>query len=172
MTADPDWTLEEAWQANQKTLDENPDRPWTDPTLPFSQWCGLKELEAARSKYERGNKFELMRAIQICATHELVLPEWASKAYIYAYMKIVRAREKSWDSVFGAPYPKGTHLHAIRKKLSLQYAVWNEIRGIQDASLDVPIDETLFEDVGKKFNLGKTLASEYYYEVAKRMKRK
>lgn len=33
---------------------------------------------------------------------------------------------------------------------------------------DTPIDEAFFERIGKEFNLGKTLAAEYYYD-AKRM---
>jgi hypothetical protein len=28
---------------------------------------------------------------------------------------------------------------------------------------DIAIDDSLFEEVGKKFGIGKTLASEYYY---------
>jgi hypothetical protein len=45
----------------------------------------------------------------------------------------------------------------------LAVAVWLEVSRIKDAAPETPIDEYMFETVGKKFEIGKTLASEYYY---------
>lgn len=162
-----DWTSEEAWAANQAALQENPSRPWTDPTLPLKQWFALQELDICHKNYEK-HPYLLMTAIRICANHELPLPEWAATAYIRAYDTVNNARAKSWDTVFGNPYPKGKHLSAIRKKRMNGVAVWNEITRIRQMDPDIPIDEELFEIVGKKLGLGKTLASEYYYDEKKK----
>lgn len=171
MTANPEWTLEEAKAANEKALAENPERSFADPTLPIAQWLGLKSLDECRSRYEGGEKLELMRAIRICANHDLVMPEWLWKGYITAFDTVMGARAKSWDDVFGMPWPKGTHLNAVRKKRELKFSIWNGVRGICERSPETPIDVALFERVGKEFNIGKTLASEYYYEVARVMGR-
>ncbi|SDA27050.1 hypothetical protein SAMN05216315_1325 [Nitrosospira sp. Nsp18] len=165
-----DWTGKEAWAANQSALEENPSRSWTDPTLPYSQWFALQELDTCQQNYENDPYF-LMTAIRICANHQLPLPDWAAKSYIKAYDNVNQARAKSWNSVFGNPYPKGRHLSAIRKKLMYQVAIWNEITLIRQMEPDTPVDENLFETVGKKFGLGKTLASEYYYSEKKRFEK-
>lgn len=171
MTVNPEWTLEEAKAANEKALAESPGRSFADPTLPIAQWLGLKSLEKCHSRYESGDKLELMRAIRICANHDLVMPEWVWKGYITAFDTVLGARAKSWDDVFGMPWPKGTNLNAVRKKRDLKFAVWNEVCDIRQRSPETPIDVELFAQVGRKFNLGKTLASEYYYEVARVMGR-
>lgn len=51
----------------------------------------------------------------------------------------------------------------------LRFAVLNEITATLATNPDTPIDENLFEVVGKKFNIKKTLASEYYYDAKKVM---
>jgi hypothetical protein len=162
-----DWTWEEAWAANQLALEENPSRSWADPTLPHAQWFALQQLDVCHKNYE-ADPYYLMTAIRICANHQLPLPHWAANAYIKAYDTVNNARAKSWNSVFGNPFPKGQHLSAIRKKRILSVAVWNEITLIRKMNPETPIDESLFEEVGKKFCLGKTLAREYYYSEKKK----
>lgn len=76
---------------------------------------------------------------------------------------MLNCREKSWDVVFGAPFPKGANIRARRKKRTLMFAVLNEVRRIRDSDPERTIDAHLFEEVGAKFNIGKTLADEYYY---------
>lgn len=163
-----DWTLEEALAANQSKLEANPTLSDSDPTLPLFQWAALHRLDDCQEMYE-GDKCGLMTAIRICANHDLPLPGWAAKAYIKAYDTVNNARAKSWSAVFGDPYPKGRHLSAIRKRRMFGFAVWNEIKTILQMRPDTAIDESLFETVGKKFNIGKTLASEYYYATVNQM---
>ena len=170
VTVNKEWTLEEAWAANQAVLEENPEKLISDPTLPFAQWAALRQLDECRKNYEE-DRYQLMTAIRICAAHHLPLPDWAADAYIKAYDSVNNARAKSWNTVFGLPYPKGTHLSAVRKRRIKKFAVWNEITQILKTQPDTPIDEYLFEMVGKKFGLGKTLASEYYYAAKQQLER-
>lgn len=175
-----DWTLEEALAANEAALLKNTERS-NDPTMPLFQWAALHQLDEYE-KYYQQDSYWLMTAIRTCANHDLPLPEWAAKAYIKAYDTVNNAKAKSWNAVFGNPYPKGQHLSAIRKRRMLMFSVWNEITEIlnreqiwNDATKQwesvTAIDESLFEAVGKKFHIGKTLASEYYYAAKKQMGR-
>jgi hypothetical protein len=154
-----DWTFEEA-------LKEMPSRSASDPTLPLFQWVAVCKLGEYKKQFE-SDKYYLMAAIRVCANHGIPLPDWAASAYIKAYDEVNNARAKSWSKVFGDPYPKGRHLAAIRKKRELQFAVFNKITQTLAMEPSLPIDESLFEKVGKELNIEKTLASEYYYAAKK-----
>ncbi|HET7831818.1 MAG TPA: hypothetical protein VFK88_02525 [Gallionella sp.] len=156
------WTLEEALAANEAALLKDPERSDSDPTLPFFQWAALRKLDDYEKNFV-ADGYWLMTAIRTCANHDLPLPEWAAKAYIKAYDTVNNARAKSWDAVFGNPFPKGRHLNADRKRRMLTFAVWNEVTKMLSMKPNTALDEGLFETVGKKFAIGKTLASEYYY---------
>ncbi len=159
-----DWSSEKAVIAHEAALKADPSRSNSDPTLPLYQWIALHELDIYAGLYKE-DEYYLMTAIRVCANHDLPLPGWAAKAYITAYDAVNNAREKSWDKVFGSPYPKGAHLNAIRKKRMLSVAVLNEINLIKSMDPNVKIDDYLFETVGKKFGIGKSLANEYYYSA-------
>lgn len=159
MSYDPEWTLDQAWEAHQRSGKEGPDSP-------LFQWVTHQELIALGQAFEAGDKWSLMLAIRKCANHDMPLPEWARSAYIAAFDTVLNARSKSWDEVFGMPYPKGQHLAAIRKKRTLRYAVCNEIKTIRKMEPGTAIDEGLFERVGSKFNIGKTLAADLYYSTS------
>jgi hypothetical protein len=167
LTVNPNWTFEEAIAEHDKEIAANPEK-WNDPTTPLFQWCALQRLEIYRENFQNGNKYSLMLAIRICANHDLILPDWVSKAYITAFDGVQNYRNKSWDEVFGAPNKKGTNLNASRKKRELKLAVLLEVRRIYFSQLPRPaIDILMYEEVGKKFNIGKTLAAEYYYSALK-----
>jgi hypothetical protein len=163
-----DWTFEEALNANQVELNKTPGRSSSDPTLPLFQWWTLSELEHCRENFD-SDPYWLMTAIRLCANHELPLPEWAATAYIKAYDDVHNARKKSWDEVFGKPYEKGSHLNAIRKERNLEFDVLNSITNRLREVPPPAIDCALFEEIGKDFNIGKTLASKYYYAAKERL---
>lgn len=58
-------------------------------------------------------------------------------------------------------------MSALKKKREFKYAVFNEVEQARRAG--TAVDEHLFETAGKKFNIGKTLASEFYYEAKSRL---
>lgn len=160
------WTPEEALAANKAALEANPSLSKNDPSLPFIQWHALHYLDALEYRYRaRGrHKFYVMEALAICVELGLPPPSWTRKPYLEAYGNIIEARSKSWDEVLDSPYPKGTHLNALRKKIMLAPLVISEISSIKKSDPDRAIDDGLFEEVGAKFGIGKTLASNYYYD--------
>lgn len=167
MVANPDWTFEEAKDEHARVLDLDPSRSDADPTLPFFQWAAFQTIKQLEAVFNGGGEWALMRAIFECAKCELPLPEWVAKAYLRAYHKVAQCEEKSWDAVFGKPYPKGTNLEALKKKRNLKFAVFNTIISAVKSDPDTAIDAGLFEKVGREFNIGKTLAEEYYREASK-----
>lgn len=166
VTVNSEWTFEQAKAEQDKVIAANPER-WSDPETPLFQWLALKQLDEYKESFLAGDRFLLMLAIRKCAQCGLPLPEWVSRAYIKAFDSVLNARVKSWDEAFSPPYKKGANLAALRKKRELEFGVWNEIRGIIDQEPETKVDTALFEKVGARFNIGKTLCSEYYYSVNK-----
>ena len=122
-------------------------------------------LEACRKGFEGGNKWGLMQAIFVCANERVVLPEWAALAYSDAYESCRKGECKSWDDVFDRPYPKGTQHKAINRRMETMWSLFRRVQEIRSANPKTAIDAGLFEEVGKEFGIGKTLAQEFYYEA-------
>ncbi|HEX5127460.1 MAG TPA: hypothetical protein VFW00_12020 [Rhodocyclaceae bacterium] len=167
--ANKHWTFEEAQTAHEQARSDNPALSYADPTLPLFQWFALKDLEQQEKLFKQGEKFALMQALCICAQRDLPMPDWVSRAYLAAYYAVVNVRieQNSWDAVFGTPYPKNSTLSALRKRRHFKFRVFNEILNIRKTDPGTPIDAVLFERVGEKFGLGKTLTEEYYYDCLK-----
>ncbi|MCP5246759.1 MAG: hypothetical protein H6937_12760 [Burkholderiales bacterium] len=161
MSVNKNWTPKEAQAANDAALHENPERNPNDPTLPLFQWHGLNYLDQLHEQFKQGSKFALMQALRECARCGLVMPEWVATNYIKAHDTILNYRSKDWNEVLCSPIPKGANLNALRKKRALQFGVLNEARDILSRSPERAIDAGLFEEVGNKFHIGKTLAEEY-----------
>lgn len=165
MIVDKDWTPDEAINATKEALREDPSLGGNVKTLPMFQWVALNQLDRRHEDYRSGDASALAAAIQLCAQHDLVMPAWVSMAFADGYYRVKGGLEKSWDGVFGRPHPKGRHIAAIAKKSKLQPSVYAAVKNYLKDNPNTPIDEALFEKVGGQFNIGKTLASEYYYEI-------
>ena len=157
MTTDRKLTLQEA-RAELAKIDQ------------FYDDDALHELDLLRQRYEAGDSFSLMQAVFKCAQRSLVMPAWVAQPFIDGYYAVVNCRAKSWDDVFGSPYPKGAQLAARRKRRLALVAVWNAATAILMKEPDVAIDVGFFERIGRDAHppVGKTLAAELYY-AAERM---
>lgn len=135
----------------------------SDPTGPIYKWAARIALRCYEDAYAAGDQMALLAAIRRCANHDIPMPAWVGKAFIERYDKVLSCRIGSWDEAFGRPYPKGKHLASMRKKRRLRFAVHAFVRAEHEKG--AAIAEALFEEAGQKFNVGKTLASELYYEA-------
>lgn len=165
MHVDPDWTFEEAMRAHKAKVGASDSTTW-GPHHPLPQWIAHQELKRFRVAFEGGDNVALMLAIRTCAIHDLVMPEWVATAYCERVNTILSYRAASWDEVLGRPLPKGSQVNALRKRRELKLAVYFEVRKRITPTANskgAPLDEALFEAVGKEFGLGKTLTGEYYY---------
>lgn len=143
------------------------------PNSPIFQWFAAQEINKVRESIDTCDGFAVLAAIRKCVTRGLVAPEWLAYEFNRRFDSVLNCRAKSWDDplAFGLPFKKGSNLNALRKKRNLMFAVWSEVNRKLVESESMPIDEYLFEIVGKKFYIGKTLTGEYYYAAKKYFKR-
>lgn len=162
--------MEAAMRETDAILAADPSRSFADPTLPVFQCAGRMMLEDERARFEAGDKNALLGAVRTCAQHGLVMPDWLASAFIRGYDQVLNLRTGSWDDAFGKPIPKGAHLAALRKKRAKTPAVW---LAIQDAKRQgCAIDMKLFDEIGARLGLGKTLVAEYFYGTKKKLPQK
>jgi hypothetical protein len=129
----------------------------------LEKWRRLHETEVDKNKY-------ILPALFECAMDGLPIPAWCAQAFINAFRDVRHYREKSWDDVFGKPHPKGMQIAAKRRKKMLEFAVLGRVREIKAENPDTPIDESLFEEIGKELGICKTLVGEYYYSAKGKLK--
>lgn len=134
---------------------------------PIFQWNAAQEINQLKSEVEKGDGFTVLECIRKCVTFELIAPQWLAYAFNSRYDAVLNFRAKSWDDPksFGKPYKKGTNINARRKERITKYAIYYEAKRLLRENPETPMDEYFFEKIGKKFNIGKTLASEYYYKA-------
>lgn len=128
-------------------------------------------LDGCRDEFEKGNKWALMQALSVCSKEHIPLPGWAAQAFIDAVELARIGRVRTWDELFGKTFPDGQHLNAYNKRQEKLWPVYYHIRALTELNPDTAVDAGLFEAAGKKFGIGKTLASEYYYEAKRILKR-
>jgi hypothetical protein len=124
------------------------------------------QLEQARLRYEQGNKSELLRWMNWCFIANREVPSWIKEGISKAVNDADTYKIRTWNDVFGKPVPKGTHLKTARRNSEIEWDLFWRVCGLHKAGR--PIDENLFEKVGKEFGIKKTLASKLYYEFADR----
>ncbi len=149
-------------------LHADPTRQRGDPTLPVSQLFGRLFLEEERAKFASGDRVALLAAVRECARCGLPMPEWVASAYIRSYDQVLNCRVKSWDEAFGQPFPKGSHINALRKRRELRFAVGLAVLDRVKRDPSTPIDKGLFEVVGEEFGIGASQAEELYYSAVDR----
>lgn len=161
MNYDPNWTLDEAINAEAGT----PGDP-NDPTRPLARWLAHALLASLELSFTAGKITALAVAIRVCIQHELPLPTWAGKAFSAAHDKMLTARAESWDMFLGVPLPKGQHPAAWRKKNHLRKAVRTAVGTIRQNEPGVAIGKELFHRVGKMLRppIGNRAVEDAYYD--------
>jgi hypothetical protein len=120
--------------------------------------------EFFKGRHQSGNTLALMEMVYWCVRLDWKLPEWAADAFILAVDKVRSAQSGSWDEVFGKPYP-GEHIEKVRRHLK-STAIYIRVTKLHEQGN--PIDNGMFERVGKEFSLAKTQCAELYYKFKKR----
>ena len=155
----PNWTIEEACAANEEALQKDPQMP--SRIQPLAKWAALQDLMVLERCFTAGDKQALLDAIGRCALQEITMPDWVVTGFLNAYRSFTHHRVKTLGDAFGVSQPKGKHLNAARKKREKAAVVWSRVNELSKRG--APIDDSLFEAVGRELSIGKTLVSEYYY---------
>jgi hypothetical protein len=115
--------------------------------------------ENSERRYRAGDKNALLATITLCVFFGILVPYWARNALF----DIVDNPPKSWDDAFGAPLPKGKSSSAARRHREVEFDIVLDVE-----TAGAPIDEDLFERVGKKYNVSGGTAKRIYYGVKDR----
>lgn len=158
------WTYDDAFNAQFEWKKRHPN---TQSQGPYYQWSGAMELKDLYQIYNDGNKGVILEALHICAKNCLMMPQWVEKAFLEAYQKVHRYEVRSWDDVFGRPIPKNVHLQAKQRERSVGWQVYKCIKELKRNNPSKPIDIALFEKVGERFGIKKTLVQKYYSKYKK-----
>jgi|CXWL01.1.fsa_nt_gi hypothetical protein len=125
-------------------------------------FAGIYEMafDVYEKEYLAGDTQALMKCMDFCCTKKLVIPNWAAEAFSEGYTKVSNHEARSWDTVFGKPH-KGKHLNEQRcdEDKQLIHKCVRELINQGD-----PIDEGLFEKVGKRFRSQGREIRDIYYE--------
>jgi len=155
---DPAWSAEQAVEASGDDA--------LSPMSPLSRWAAWGMLMDYRARFDAGDKQVLLAALRTCACHDLPMPDWLADAYCKAHDDWLSYRKPTLDEAFDVGLPKGTHLNKLKKLRRLRIAVPLKV---QELSADKggadrrPIDESLFADVGREFNISGSQARDIYY---------
>lgn len=165
-----DWSFERVKTASEEFQKANPDAPsWSEP---ISIWQALHDLDLEEQRYLEGDQVALLAAIEICAHHGLVMPQWVVRSFRKAYFKVIHFHASSWDAAFGQPHRKGIHLERARERHLKQFQIYNRVQDIRERETPrPPIDDALFERVGSELGFSKTVASELYYQAKRSLER-
>ena len=137
----------------------------------IKQKVARENMADLERKFVAGEAIAMLKAIRVCANCDLPLPAWAASAYISRFDRVHSAQAGSWDEVFGRPVPKGTHLKKLRERRALGLAVLERVEQLRNSTdLPPPIDDALFEFVGRAFRISKSHCNELYY-LQKRLNR-
>jgi hypothetical protein len=116
-------------------------------------------LDEHRARFERGHKAELLYAIRLCLDQRVVAPEWVVDAFARAMRKWGSFDVRTLDEAFGVEWPKGKSIAAARKRWRLALAARLAVSEARRAGRAV--DDELFEEIGRRLGVGKTLVKEY-----------
>lgn len=119
---------------------------------------GVSDSEASAAifqflelKYEEGDGFALMVAIDECARTGVAFPRWAAKAYRASFASVHSGKKKSWDEVFGKPFAKGKRAEWIQLSRLQQLPVAIDI--LQHKIERKSLLQEDFEEIAEKHGL-------------------
>ncbi len=137
------------------------------PTSPVMQYAAVMRCKSERLAIENGDGFAVLACVRTCGTSGLTMPDWLVSAFNRKYDAVLDCRASSWDDpkAFGAPYPKGTNLNALRKRRIGRLRMWSGV--VQAVQTGQKVNKIFFERLGEPYGYGKTLAEELYREALK-----
>jgi hypothetical protein len=91
-----------------------------------------------------------------CTFYRRTMPEWAANALVSNYRAALAGQTRSWDDVFGRPWQQErprAQLRSIRTR-TWKWEVWKLVHELHKGKGKPPIDNKLFEEVGKQLAIG------------------
>jgi len=118
-------------------------------------------IENCRERFEAGEPAALLDAVDYCARTGTAMPLWLADAYCSRYIAWLTYQVKTLDQAF-AVERKGERVPERRKRELLKGPVAVEVDRLHRQE-KLPIDEALFERVGKILKIKPGTARDIYY---------
>lgn len=132
------------------------------------QWEGAEQgLVLLEAEHRAGNRLAFWMALQICAITNLPMPGWVAQRVKGGVTRLLLHINGTLDDVFGRPYPPGTQLEKARMRRSLQFRVYERIEALRERGR--ALDDELFAEVGRYFEVGGKTKTSEIYRAAKRI---
>ena len=140
-----------------------------DDRIDFDLHC-----EENRTSYEEGDMPSLLRMLVQCAFYRRTMPEWAANALVSNYRAALAGQIRSWDDVFGRPWQQErprAQRRSVRTR-TWKWEVWKLVHERHKGKGKPPIDNKLFEKVGRELAIGgKSTVAALYGEVERVLRR-
>lgn len=111
-----------------------------DSRWPLNQWHAARWIEDNREQILQQGGRLLMRAAVLCLERGLVAPPWLAQQFAGRVRSVERLQAPTWDSAFGAPWPKGfkwaSHRDRNRWARVLHALACDFVRTFPDKPLD------------------------------------
>ena len=120
--------------------------------------------EKGRELYEAGDKSEFMRCLFWCIRSDEPIPPWLKEALEQIMADRRSGKFKSWDEPFGKPLGN-KHQATVRRDAKVIVPLFDRVRELSESGR--ALNKELFDEVGKEFGVGGTVASELYYDAVK-----
>jgi hypothetical protein len=108
----------------------------------------LKEYE---TRFRAGEKYAAFAALTASVMWCRPLPSWAGKEIWLAYNLYCKGQLRSWDDVFGRPFP-GKRRKGITTRAK-DLVIWSRARQLYETE-DFYLDDGLWEQLAKEFDMG------------------
>lgn len=118
-------------------------------------------IENCRKRFEAGEAAALLDAIDYCARSGTAMPVWLAEGYCSRYAAWSKYQAKTFDQAFGVER-KGERIPERRKREWLKPRVVMEVDKLHRQQ-GLPIDEALFELVGRALEIKLGTARDIYY---------
>ena len=119
-------------------------------------------INYCEKKYHDGDKSQLMHIFQHSVHNNQSVPSWVMQEIADNFASWEHFDHKTLDQAFDVERIN-FRIRAYRKKEQLSHDVYD---AVEDAKKDnIPVDEQLFNMIGKKFNISGSTVRDYYYEI-------
>ena len=131
-------------------------------TAEVAQWGAAQAVLRSRDAIERGDGVEVLKSLSMAVSNGLTVPDWLARAYVSRMNRFEAHDVGSLDEAFGNK-PQTTRWRvALRDKEDLIPEVSRRLMQAVSQNPKIPIDNELFDSVGRSLGIGKTLCRKYY----------
>lgn len=127
------------------------------------RWGAAQRLLVQREHFEANP----LHGVDVCAQHGLPMPAWLADAFHQRFARVMGAEAGSWDEAFGRPYPKGAQLARVQQRMKVRGAIFRDVTEALLLKPPRPLSAGLFDEIGMRHNVSKTVAETIYREACK-----